>query len=143
MAYNFMKLSEVDIAESVSEAAHVLVEDGGEVKRVAKAIIGGGGSSTMQVYSSATINVEELVEHAKTIKPHGYYSANYDKYALITVDSYDVHYSFDDCCGGDVYFLRGYGSYPLSTNNIVWTVTITANQYNEIIAAWKTLAGVV
>lgn len=143
MGYNFTKLGEVNITEEVSEAAHVLVEDGGEIKRAPKSKVGGGGSSTMQVYSSATINVEELVEHAKTIKPHGYYSANSDKYTLITVDSYDIHYSFDDCCGGDIYSLRGYSSYPLNTNNIVWTVTITANQYNEIIAAWKTLAGVV
>ena len=47
MSLEFTKLSEVAVAESISENASVLVEDGGEVKRVAKSkVCGGGGASS-------------------------------------------------------------------------------------------------
>lgn len=40
----FQKLTDVAIAEVVSEQANVFIEDGGELKRVAKSQVGGAGS---------------------------------------------------------------------------------------------------
>ena len=44
-AYEFKDMATVDIAESVSENVHVLVEDSGVIKRLSKDEIGGGASS--------------------------------------------------------------------------------------------------
>ena len=44
MAYEFKKLSEVEVAEAASDAASILVEDGGSIKRVPKSSIAAGGS---------------------------------------------------------------------------------------------------
>lgn len=40
----FQKLTDVAVAEVVSEQANVFIEDGGELKRVAKSQVGGAGS---------------------------------------------------------------------------------------------------
>lgn len=43
MAYEFTKLSEVQITEEPSKSATILIEDNGEIKRAAGKSIGGGG----------------------------------------------------------------------------------------------------
>jgi hypothetical protein len=43
----FKKLSEVEQVQTVSDNATVLVEEGGEIKRVAKSEVGGAGGYTM------------------------------------------------------------------------------------------------
>ena len=56
MAYEFKKLSEVEKIEELNDSASVLVEDGGEVKRVAKDKVGGGsGGYDMVIAASADI----------------------------------------------------------------------------------------
>lgn len=42
MALEFKKLSEVTAVEEISDAANLLVEDNGEIKRAPKTVIGGG-----------------------------------------------------------------------------------------------------
>jgi hypothetical protein len=43
----FKKLSEVEQVETASDNATVLIEEGGEIKRVAKSEVGGAGGYTM------------------------------------------------------------------------------------------------
>lgn len=49
MAVEFKKLSEVEKIEELSDTASVLVEDGGEVKRVLKDAVGGGSGGGYDV----------------------------------------------------------------------------------------------
>lgn len=46
MAYEFTKLSDVEIAESPSEAANILIEDNGIIKKTSLSSVGGNGAST-------------------------------------------------------------------------------------------------
>ena len=50
----FKKLSEVEMLESTSDNTTVLVEDSGEIKRVAKSKVGGAGGYV------ATITTDDL-----------------------------------------------------------------------------------
>ena len=45
----FKKLSEVELLETASDNATVLVEEGGEIKRVAKSEVGGAGGYLMPI----------------------------------------------------------------------------------------------
>lgn len=40
MSYDFVKVSNIDLVENPNEEANVLVEDGGDIKRVPKSAIG-------------------------------------------------------------------------------------------------------
>jgi hypothetical protein len=51
MALEFKKLSEVTVAEEVSDAANLLVEDNGEIKRISKKGIGGGSAGGIVVFT--------------------------------------------------------------------------------------------
>ena len=42
MAYNFKSIADVDIVEEPSEEAHVLIEEGGVIKKAPKTAVGGG-----------------------------------------------------------------------------------------------------
>ena len=46
MAYEFKKLSDVDIVETPSETANVLIEEDGVIKKAPKTAVGGAGSSS-------------------------------------------------------------------------------------------------
>lgn len=46
MAYEFKKLSDVDIVETPSETANVLIEEDGVIKKAPKTAVGGGGGSS-------------------------------------------------------------------------------------------------
>lgn len=50
---NFKKLGEVTLAENASDSANVLIEESGEIKRVPKTEVGGGGVKTAIIKSSA------------------------------------------------------------------------------------------
>lgn len=52
----FKKLSEVEKIESTSDNATVLVEDGGEIKRVPKSELGGAGTATAIIKDSGYDN---------------------------------------------------------------------------------------
>lgn len=49
---NFKKLGEVTLAENASDSANVLIEESGEIKRVPKTEVGGGGVKTAVITSS-------------------------------------------------------------------------------------------
>lgn len=49
MSYEFKKINEVDILETVSDEAHVLVEEAGAIKRVPKTEVGGGGKADLVI----------------------------------------------------------------------------------------------
>lgn len=53
MAKDFVKLSEVTMLEEVADTASVLVEVNGEIYRVPKSILGGGGTQGMVVELTA------------------------------------------------------------------------------------------
>lgn len=46
MAYNFIKLSEVELVESPQSVPNVLIEDNGEIKRMSAESLGGGGGGS-------------------------------------------------------------------------------------------------
>lgn len=46
MSYEFKKLSDVDIVETPSETANVLIEEDGVIKKAPKTAVGGAGSSS-------------------------------------------------------------------------------------------------
>lgn len=50
---NFKKLGEVTLAENASGSANVLIEESGEIKRVPKTEVGGGGVKTAIIKDSA------------------------------------------------------------------------------------------
>lgn len=51
---NFKKLSEVEVLETASDEATVLVEEGGEIRRVPKKEVGGGASGYIIELSKST-----------------------------------------------------------------------------------------
>lgn len=130
----FTKLSEVIVAEEISEAAHVLVEDGGEVKRVAKTMVGGGpvgSGGGYAVYSSDAITAAVAVGLAKNLTPVWVRTTtNYmelaSQYVLSTQED------CGDIIGWDVQLRCG-------QNNPIATANISEAQYNEIMAAWDAL----
>lgn len=65
----FKKLSEVEMLESTSDNTTVLVEDGGEIKRVVKSKVGGAGGYV------ATITTDDLAMSASDML---FVSENYD-----------------------------------------------------------------
>lgn len=53
MAKDFVKLSEVPVLETASDNATVLVEENGEIKRVPKKEVGGGGAIATAIIRSS------------------------------------------------------------------------------------------
>ena len=69
MAYEFTKLSDVEVAEQPSNVANILIEDNGDIKKVPVSSIGGNNSSSNQTGSGVEVinftvgyygNLEEL-----------------------------------------------------------------------------------
>ena len=143
MGYNFKKLSEVAVAESVSNSANVLVEDGGEIKRISKSMVGGGsvisGDSSMPVYNKAKLSAGEKIELAKSYTPYvSFYNNGGTIYEMYTISGYRLNYDSSGCCGGTGYSLSGTTA---GGNEIGWYVDITEEQFNEIAAAWEAMVG--
>jgi hypothetical protein len=70
----FKKLSEVEQIETVSDNATVLVEEGGEIKRVPKTEVGGGGAiKTVIIKSSDYDNAIAGVQTMAAAAPEATY----------------------------------------------------------------------
>lgn len=54
MAYEFKKLSNVDIVETPSETANVLIEEDGVIKKAPKTAVGGGSEYDMIIQAEYT-----------------------------------------------------------------------------------------
>ena len=71
MATEFKKLSEVEQIETASDNATVLVEEGGEIKRVPKKEVGGAGIKTAIIkdsnYDNALAGVQTALNDAPSI----------------------------------------------------------------------------
>lgn len=52
MAVTFTKLSEVTLVDKATDEANVLIEEDGEIKRVAKTQVGGANANTVIIKSS-------------------------------------------------------------------------------------------
>ena len=52
MAVTFTKLSEVTLVDKAKDVANVLIEEDGEIKRVAKNQVGGANTNTVIIKSS-------------------------------------------------------------------------------------------
>lgn len=50
MAYDFKKLSDVEVVAEPAESANVLIEEDGVIKKAPKTAVGGGGVNTFLVY---------------------------------------------------------------------------------------------
>lgn len=55
MAYEFQKLSEVNIIEEPAEAAYVLVEENGEIYRTPKTTVGGAQGLVVELTATESI----------------------------------------------------------------------------------------
>lgn len=99
----FKKLSEVEQIETASDNATVLVEEGGEIKRVPKKEVGGAGGYV------ATITINDLENPVVEQYDGPVISANYD-------ELYDVL-----CAGGSVwidYTVMNNMAGPSQTDNV-------------------------
>ena len=65
MAVEFKKLASVDTVETATDAANVLIEENGVIKRVPKTEVGGSGVSEPEV---VIINTSGGTEHIRNVK---------------------------------------------------------------------------
>ena len=65
MAVEFKKLAGVDTVETATDAANVLIEEGGTIKRVPKTEVGGSGSSEPEVVIIDTSGGTEHIGYVK------------------------------------------------------------------------------
>ena len=65
MAVEFKKLAGVDTVETATDAANVLIEEGGTIKRVPKTEVGGSGGSEPEV---VIIDTSGGTEHIGNVK---------------------------------------------------------------------------
>lgn len=84
----FMKLSEVEQIDVGSDNATVLIEDGGEIKRVPKSAVGGVGGYVVTFTES-------------NVSPSS--TSTFTDYTLVCTDNYDDMYDVL-MAGGSVYF---------------------------------------
>ena len=125
-AYEFKDMATVDVAESVSEQAHMLIEDEGVIKRATIP----SGESTEVIYKFDNITNEmwkNFARNGELIKVL-YYSKIF--YAII------IPIVNDDGCGDYWYDLvvRDY------KDNTLKTISITESEYNDIINNLNALA---
>jgi hypothetical protein len=60
MSYEFKKLSDVDIVETPSETANVLIEEDGVIKKAPKTAVGGNGSNEYDMIVRNECEEEEI-----------------------------------------------------------------------------------
>ena len=74
MAKDFVKLSEVPVLETASDNATVLIEENGEIKRVPKKEVGGGGA-----IATAIIRSSDYLDTIEAMKNGGASEADADE----------------------------------------------------------------
>lgn len=79
MSYEFKKLSDVDIVETPSETANVLIEEDGVIKKAPKTAVGGGGSS----------NEYDMIIQVKLTDGTAYFDVPSSQYKIISTIGYD------------------------------------------------------
>lgn len=153
MSYNFKTYSDLEIAESLGDSSYILVEENGEVKRFAAAGVVAAASTKLDLYNIDNLSREEMIAFAKELKEF-LYLHSYDPCAgesnqgdIKTTVYKNINYNlyYDD---EDTYY--DYSCDPcnptISTSSASWTLTadaftldITEEEYNEILAAWEAL----
>lgn len=147
MSYNFKTYSDLEIAESLGDSSYVLVEENGEVKRFAAAGVAAAASTKLDLYNIDNLSREEMITFAKELKEFRYLRS-YDpcdgdlntsikvntNYHLGYNDE-DTYSNMDDCC--NVTTWTDPESWSLSAD--AFTLDITEEEYNEILAAWEAL----
>lgn len=63
MALEFKKLSEVTTTQTVSNSAKLLIEDGGEIKRVPKSVVGGSSGGADGIVTFTLFDSEYSCSH--------------------------------------------------------------------------------
>lgn len=143
MSLKFKKLSEVTVVEGISDSAHVLVEDGGEVKRVAKDVVGGSlpeGIGGIPIYTEEDLTRELKLELVKNKTIH-FLGETYNidggaKNVHRLSDGYVAHKAYSGECGDS------YPSCVECTNSSsyldrLWEIdNPTDAEIDEILAAW-------
>ena len=66
MAYEFKRLSDVEVVETPTEIANVLIEEDGVIKKAPKTAVGGAGGSTLIVTSSKYLSEVASYENGVT-----------------------------------------------------------------------------
>lgn len=96
MAYEFKKLSEVDVVESPSDAANVLIEENGIVKKAPKTVVGEtaeailGKIAAVDAADEPTDEANVLIEESGSLKRVPASSIGGFKTAIITDNWYDA-----------------------------------------------------
>lgn len=93
--YEFKDIATIDVAESVSESAHVLVEDGGVIKRLSKEEVGGGVKSWNDLtdkpfYEEETVVTETIIDDVVAIthigEVYGHIFYGYDLTDVMSIE---------------------------------------------------------
>ena len=160
MAYEFKKLADIEAVETATDAANVLIEESGEIKRVPKSDVGfklpeGGtegqvliktadgegwgdvatsGSTVSVAYVNAdSLDADTTVEYAKELKDFWLIDGHY----VYRSGYYRVQYSetADPCDACST--ISTWKLYVAGGDYSAFQITQT--QYNEILAAWETV----
>lgn len=144
MSYNFKTYNDLEIAQSLGETAYVLVEENGEVKRFsATSIVATTTSPKLDLYNIDNLSREDMITFAKEMKEFYYLNNSNKNGDLTTTVEKNVKYSlsYDDedytyDCDGCTEIIE-----PASWNLIAnaFSLSITREEYNEILAAWEAL----
>jgi hypothetical protein len=126
MPYDFVKISDVDLVENPNESANVIVEDGGDIKRVPKSAIGAQAdwNETDDKNPAYILNKPTNLGGYLYYYYYGYYLY---KCADANFERGNVHVSQDE-------FEADYYSSPILLNNgyVVSPVVGYDNEYSKI-----------
>lgn len=122
----FKKLSEVEQIETASDNATVLVEEGGEIKRVPKKEVGGAGGYYLTLtYSNCEISDEN---------PEILCNENYDKLYDVLIAGGTAWFDFGQFMGlGTIKPLVAAASFlPIPTNRVGWMCQVSNWQITDV-----------
>lgn len=144
MSYNFKTYSDLEIAESLGDSSYILVEENGEVKRFAAAgIASAATSSKLDLYNIDNLSREEMIAFAKEYKKFLYINKDdsCNPGDLITTihenNSYVLYYDNEDAGNDSCGYPGNPDTWTLRAG--AFTLDITEEEYNEILAAWEAL----
>ena len=135
--YEFTRLADVETVETVSDTANVLVEEDGEIKKVAKSQVGGSTGKPVIFYPTlgglAISPKAENKASAETILD-AYYAGNaYIYLNNIGEDTEGIQRIYGFYVSGLIYSQPGYGSTPVGTYSNICTKEEYAAYLNKLL----------
>lgn len=147
MSYNFKTYSDLEITESLGDSSYILVEENGEVKRFAAAGVAAAASTKLDLYNVDNLSREEMIALTKELKEFLYLNTN-DDYSCYAGDvettvrknvNYKLYYDDEDTLTDDCGSVTGTNPASWTLIADAFTLDITEEEYNEILAAWEAL----